>query len=101
MKMEPVTTSATLRDLAHALRHPENDPPGFRWDYREGNSCAVGLAYTRWPASNVFRGLPPKEFNRMFIEGGGLPILSVLKTMLFGRSRARVARDIEAYLARR
>lgn len=34
----------TLRDLSHLLRHKEEWPEGFIWDYTNRETCAVELA---------------------------------------------------------
>ena len=34
----------TLKDLSHLLRHKEEWPEGFVWDYTNRETCAAGLA---------------------------------------------------------
>ena len=33
-----------LRFLAYVLRHSDMWPPGFEWDFRSTNTCALGMA---------------------------------------------------------
>lgn len=35
----------TMADLAWRLRNRDTWPPGFKWDYRQCSSCAMGLAW--------------------------------------------------------
>lgn len=44
MPLDVSTRTLTLADLAWRLRHPETWPPGFKWDYGNCSSCAMGLA---------------------------------------------------------
>ena len=43
-----ITGTPSLEALAWALRHPESWPPGFKWDYRYCETCAMGLAFRLW-----------------------------------------------------
>lgn len=38
----------SLANLSTTLRHPEQWPAGFVWDYQFGHSCALGLAVRLW-----------------------------------------------------
>lgn len=48
----------SLENLSYALRHPETWPDGFEWDYRNCNSCAMGLA------SNLWKSIPEPSNKR-------------------------------------
>lgn len=38
----------SLVGLSYALRHPELWPPGFQWNYKSCETCAMGLAHQLW-----------------------------------------------------
>ena len=40
----------TLSGLSYLLRHEDLWPPGFEWNFRYGDQCAMGLASRVWPA---------------------------------------------------
>lgn len=48
-----VTDKPSLFGLSYALRHPETWPIGFVWDYRDCQTCAVGLAVQLWKLIGV------------------------------------------------
>lgn len=41
-------STPSLKNLSHVLRHKELWPGGFRWDYNQCTSCALGLAHELW-----------------------------------------------------
>lgn len=43
------TEAPTLRALSDLLKNPERWPPGFEWDFRRCQTCAMGLAIRVWP----------------------------------------------------
>lgn len=38
----------SLKNLSHILRHKELWPEGFRWNYRQCTTCAMGIAHELW-----------------------------------------------------
>ena len=50
------TAEPSLADLARLLRHPDEWPTGFRWNYCDERRCAVGLARAMWPGIPVTAG---------------------------------------------
>ncbi len=44
----PDLSVPSLENLAYMLRHRETWPEGFRWSYRNYNTCALGLADQMW-----------------------------------------------------
>lgn len=38
----------SLENLRFVLLHPDEWPADFRWDYRCGDSCAIGLSRRLW-----------------------------------------------------
>lgn len=49
------TAEPSFTELARILRHKEEWPEGFEWDYRYGRSCAIGLADRLWGPQRRFR----------------------------------------------
>ena len=97
MKMEPAeafVVDQPLRQLSHALRHPETWPPGFVFNYRRSKTCAIGLAHELgmlpspgWLAAKKAFGLPYDATIAIFCSGYTNP------------SAADVADRIDAYFA--
>jgi hypothetical protein len=38
-----------LAFLSQVLRHPEEWPAGFKWDYCDCETCAIGMCAALWP----------------------------------------------------
>ena len=70
--------SNRLEMLSFALRHPENWPPGFEWNYHDCHHCAMGLSKALWPTclvepsaeemTRVF-GIPDNDAKNIFLGG--------------------------------
>jgi len=86
------TNKPSLQNLSYALRHREMWPKTFKWDYRSGNTCAIGLAAQLWGNADILYNLPEKDFARISRNYIG---------MVYGRSPEKVADSIDAYLARK
>jgi hypothetical protein len=41
-------TKPSLEALSHILRHKEMWPEGFKWNFGDCQSCAMGLAHKMW-----------------------------------------------------
>ena len=54
----------SLKLLSNKLRHPEEWPLGFKWNYLSPKTCAIGLATSLWwPESTPTGYLMAKVFN--------------------------------------
>jgi hypothetical protein len=71
----PNVDQMSLATLAWRLRNPETWPEGFKWDYRDCTTCAVGLAaaihygtVNRWEDvyDRLFDMVPDDQFRSIF-----------------------------------
>lgn len=61
------SSKPSLEGLVYALRHPETWPEGFVWNYRDCNSCAMGLARQLWDSvPRTVRGTGASKMARTF-----------------------------------
>lgn len=44
-----IPATPSLAYLANHLRHPENWPKGFEWNFNHCSTCALQLAHELWP----------------------------------------------------
>jgi hypothetical protein len=107
----PVDDTPSLRKLAFVLRHPEEWPKGFVWDYKFCTSCAIGLASRMWRQIDAAHNTsaPNLPVSRM-AQHFAIPYDVALKIFFQATPKKRdhsnttpedVARLIDAYLATR
>lgn len=88
-----------LPELARVLRHKEEWPEGFEWDFRHLDGCALGLANRLWPRQGSWLFINGAE--RIFLLPAGPWWQPTALMMAFGLIRPEhVASAIDRYLAR-
>lgn len=68
MKTPAVSLPPDLDSLAIVLRDRSLWPYGFRWDFRQKCSCAIGMAEEIWGPSNPFNQVVPEAQVRKYAE---------------------------------
>lgn len=104
----------SLHGLSYALRHPETWRGGFVWDYRDCDTCAIGLACALWDgiAKDWRIGLrAAKRSSEIMAECFSIDAYVALDIFIRAAPRHKtirafvtpfmVADDIDAFLARR
>jgi|SRR5580658_7839208 hypothetical protein len=64
----PDLSVPTLRGLAWLLRHKEMWPKNHRWDFKECDTCAIGLSQRMWPGTNAIKLTGDYDMARYFFN---------------------------------
>jgi len=112
----PSLDKPSLEGLSYLLRHPEQWPLGFEWDYGKCETCAMGLAHNLWGifSESTQRGLRSNygTTSAIFDARRAFEMEYDAAGFIFGALHAQVdsfrdvtpiivADAIDAYLARR
>ena len=108
----------SMSALAYVLRHPQTWPPGFKWDFSNCHTCAMGLCYRLWhergPATAAWfggvaelLGIPPRDAFALFVSPCLRPFRradpaapSVAPSIAPSITPDMIADEIDHYLAR-
>ena len=74
--MKPDISAPTIANLAYVLRHKEEWPDDFEWDFSSHYTCALGLLSKKWGDGELLAtwraapmlGVNVRDINSIFLD---------------------------------